>query len=157
MEAALGTSSLLALSIFLDESCFPPIEANDMTRLLLSSGSPFEKEFGYSRAVVEGDFVFVSGTTGYDYSTMTIPEDVGEQARNIAKTIAGVLEQAAASLADVVRLQTFVTSPAYCEPVLKVQGEIYGDIRPAAGIYVVSGLLKHEMKVEIVATARVRR
>jgi enamine deaminase RidA (YjgF/YER057c/UK114 family) len=128
-----------------------------MSRRLLSSGSPFEKDYGYSRAIVDGDFIFVSGTTGYDYATMTMPEDVGEQARNIASTIAGVLEQAGASLADVVRLQTFVTNPAYCEPVLKVQGEVYGEIRPAAAIYVVSGLLKPEMKVEIEATARVRR
>jgi enamine deaminase RidA (YjgF/YER057c/UK114 family) len=123
-------------------------------RRLISSGSPFEKDFGYSRAVVDGDLVFISGTTGYDYATMTMPEDVAEQARNIAKTFAAVLAEAGASLADVVRLQTFVTSPAYCEPVLRVQGEIYGAIRPAAAIYVVSGLLRPEMKVEIEATAR---
>src|ERR1700733_12133408 len=97
-------------------------------RRLISSGSPFEGAFGYSRAVVEGDFVFISGTTGYDYATMTMPEDVADQARNIAKTIAAVLVEAGASLADVVRLQTFVTSPAYCEPVLRVQGEAFSDI-----------------------------
>ena len=125
-----------------------------MSRRLISTGSPFEKDFGYSRAVVDGDFVFVSGTTGYDYATMTMPDDVAEQARNIAKTIAGVLEEAGASLADVVRLQAFVTNAAYCEPVLKVQGEIYGAIRPAASIFVISGLLRPEMKVEIEATAR---
>ena len=128
-----------------------------MSRRLISSGSPFEKDFGYSRAVVDGDYVFVSGTTGYDYATMTMPDDVAEQARNIAKTIASVLEEAGASLANVVRLQTFVTSPAYCEPVLKVQGEVYGAIRPAASIYVISGLLRPEMKVEIEATARLKR
>jgi enamine deaminase RidA (YjgF/YER057c/UK114 family) len=128
-----------------------------MSRRLVSTGSPFEREFGYSRAVVDGDLVFVSGTTGYDYATMTMPEDVAEQARNIAKTIARALEEAGASLADVVRLQTFVTSPAYCEAVLKVQGEVYGAIRPAASIYVISGLLRPEMKVEIEATARLRR
>ena len=128
-----------------------------MSRRLISTGSPFEKDFGYSRAVVDGDLVFVSGTTGYDYATMTMPEDVAEQARNIAKTITSVLEEAGASLADVVRLQTFVTSPAYCEPVLKVQGEVYGAIRPATSIYVIAGLLRPEMKVEIEATARVRR
>ena len=125
-----------------------------MSRRLISTGSPFEKDFGYSRAVVDGDFVFVSGTTGYDYATMTMPDDVAEQARNIAKTIAGVLEETGASLADVVRLQTFVTSAAYCEPVLKVQGEVYGAIRPASSIYIISGLLRPEMKVEIEATAR---
>ena len=128
-----------------------------MSRRLISTGSPFEKDFGYSRAVIDGDLVFVSGTTGYDYMTMTMPEDVAEQARNIAKTIAGVLEEAGAGLADVVRLQTFVTSPAYCEPVLKVQGEVYGPIRPASSIYIISGLLRPEMKVEIEATARLRR
>jgi enamine deaminase RidA (YjgF/YER057c/UK114 family) len=128
-----------------------------MSRRLISSGSPFERDFGYSRGVVDDDLIFVAGTTGYDYTTMTMPDDVAEQARNIAKTIAGVLKEAGASLADVVRLQTFVTSPAYCEPVLKVQGEVFGEIRPAAAIYIVSGLLRPEMKVEIEATARLRR
>jgi enamine deaminase RidA (YjgF/YER057c/UK114 family) len=127
------------------------------TRRLISSGSPFESAFGYSRAVVDGDYVFISGTTGYDYATMTMPEDVADQARNIAKTFAGVLAQAGASLADIVRIQTFVTSPDYCEAVQKVAGEIYGQIRPAAAIYVVSALLRPEMKVEIEATARIPR
>src|SRR5271155_4347001 len=127
-----------------------------MPRRLISTGSPFEKTAGYSRAVVEGDFIFVSGTTGYDYATMTLPEDVVDQARNIAKTVAEVLREAGATLVDVVRLQTFVTNSAYCEPVLKVQGEVYGEFRPAAAIYVVSGLLKPEMKVEIEVTARLR-
>jgi enamine deaminase RidA (YjgF/YER057c/UK114 family) len=126
-------------------------------RRLISTGSPFEKDFGYSRAVVDGDYVFVSGTTGYDYATMTMPEDVAEQARNIAKTIANALKEAGASLEDVVRLQTFVTDATYCEPVMRVQGEIYGAIRPAASIYVISGLLRPEMKVEIEATARLKQ
>jgi len=126
-------------------------------RRLLSSGSPFEKAYGYSRAVVDGDLVFVSGTTGYDYATMTMPEDVAEQARNIARTMTAVLTEAGAALADVVRLQTFVTRPEYCEPALRVQGEIFAQIRPAASIYVVSGLLRPEMKIEIEATARIRR
>lgn len=131
-------------------------EEQGKSRRLITSGSPFERDFGYSRAVVDGDLIFLSGTTGYDYATMTMPDDVADQARNIARTIDSVLRQAGASLADVVRLQTFVTSAAYCEPVLKVQGEIYGAIRPAAAIYVVSGLLRSEMKVEIEATARLR-
>lgn len=126
-------------------------------RRLISSGSPFEGAFGYSRAVIDGDYVFVSGATGYDYSAMTMPEDVSEQARNIAKTFAAVLADAGAGLADIVRLQTFVTSPDYCEPVLRVQGEIFGQIRPAAGIYVVTALLRPEMKVEIEATARIHQ
>jgi enamine deaminase RidA (YjgF/YER057c/UK114 family) len=126
-------------------------------RRLISSGSPFEGAFGYSRAVVEGDFVFISGTTGYDYATMAMPEDVADQARNIYKTIAAVLSDAGAGLADVVRLQTFVTAREFCEPALGVQGEIFGQIRPAAGIYVVTALLRPEMKVEIEATARIGR
>jgi enamine deaminase RidA (YjgF/YER057c/UK114 family) len=124
-------------------------------RRLISSGSPFEKSFGYSRAVVDGDTIFISGTTGYDYATMTMPDDVADQARNIARTFAAVLAEAGGGLADIVRLQTFVTSPDYCEAVLKVQGEVFGDIRPAAAIYVVSALLRPEMKIEIEATARI--
>ena len=126
-------------------------------RRLISSGSPFETAFGYSRAVVDGDYVFVSGTTGYDYATMTMPDDLAEQARNIARTFTAVLAEAGASLADIVRLQTYVTSRDYCEPALRVQGEIFGQIRPAAGIYVVTALLRPEMKIEIEATARLRR
>jgi enamine deaminase RidA (YjgF/YER057c/UK114 family) len=126
-----------------------------MTRRLISTGSPFETAFGYSRAVVDGDLVFVSGTTGYDYTTMTLPEDVAAQARNIIKTLASVLAEAGSSLEQVLRAQYFVTDRAYCEPVLTVCGQVFGQIRPAAGIYVVSGLLKPEMKVEIEVTARV--
>ena len=128
-----------------------------MTRRLISTGSPFEKAFGYSRAVIDGDLVFVSGTTGYDYATMTLPEDAGAQARNIFRTIAEVLAEAGSSPNDVVRAQYFVTDRAHCEPVLAVCGEVFGEIRPAAGIYVVSGLLKPEMKVEIEVTARLRQ
>jgi enamine deaminase RidA (YjgF/YER057c/UK114 family) len=125
-------------------------------RRLISSGSPFEKAYGYSRAVVTGREVHVAGTTGYDYSTMTMPDDPGEQARNIYRTMAAVLKEAGGSLADVARLRTFVTHASYCEAVLAVQGEIFGDIRPAATIVVVSGLLKPEMKVEIEADARLK-
>lgn len=127
-----------------------------MPRQLISTGSPFETAFGYSRAVIDGGFVFVSGTTGYDYATMTMPEEPAEQARNIFATIAKVLEEAGGSLADVVRAQYFVTDRTYCEPVLTVCGEIFGAIRPAAGIYVVAGLLQPEMKVEIEVTAKLR-
>lgn len=125
-----------------------------MPRKLISTGSPFETAFGYSRAVVDGDLVFVSGTTGYDYVTMTLPEDAAEQARNIFRTLDAVLTEAGSSLTQVVRAQYFVTDRSYCEPVLTVCGEVFGEIRPAAGIYVVSGLLKPEMKVEIEVTAR---
>lgn len=128
-----------------------------MTRRLLSTGSPFERNFGYSRAVIDGDLVFVSGTTGYDYATMTLPDDPAEQARNIFRTVGAVLEEAGSSLAHVVRAQYFVTDRSYCEPVLTVCGEVFGEIRPAAGIYVVAGLLKPEMKLEIEITARLPR
>jgi len=124
-----------------------------MARRLLSSGSPFEKAAGYSRAVVEGDFCFVAGTTGYDYATMTMPADVSAQARNCFKTIAGVLGEAGFSLADVVRATYYVVDRADAEAVLAVCGEHFGDIRPAATLLVVAGLLKPEMKVEIEVTA----
>jgi enamine deaminase RidA (YjgF/YER057c/UK114 family) len=125
-----------------------------MSRHLISTGSPFEAAYGYSRAVVDGDMIFVSGTTGYDYVTMEMPEDAGAQARNIFTTIARVLGEAGFALADIVRAQYFVTDRAFCEPVLAICGEVLGGVRPAAGIYVVSGLLKPEMKVEIEVTAR---
>lgn len=128
----------------------------DPMRRLISTGSPFELAFGYSRAVVDGDLVFVSGTTGYDYVTMTMPEDPAEQARNIFRTLDAVLTEAGSALSNVVRAQYFVTDRSYCEPVLTVCGEVFGQIRPAAGIYVVSGLLKPEMKIEIEITARLR-
>ncbi len=123
---------------------------------LISSGSPFERAYGYSRAVVSGDEIHVSGTTGYDYALMTMPDDPAEQARNIYATFAAVLKEAGAGLSDVVRLRTYVTDLLFCEPVLRVQGEVFGDIRPAATIVVVAALLKPEMKVEIEADARVR-
>jgi enamine deaminase RidA (YjgF/YER057c/UK114 family) len=126
-------------------------------RRLVSSGSLFERTYGYSRALVRGDEVLIAGTTGYDYVKMTIPDDVAEQARNIYATLAEVMKEAGGELADIVRLRTFVTDPTYCEPVLKVQGEVFGAIRPAATIVVVSALLKPEMKVEIEAEARLGR
>ncbi len=125
-----------------------------MARTLISTGSPFEMAYGYSRALVDGDTIHVSGTTGYDYATMLMPEDAGQQARNIFTTINAVLVGAGFSLQDIVRAQYFVTDRAWCEPVLAVCGEILGQVRPAAGIYIVAGLLKPEMKVEIEVTAR---
>jgi enamine deaminase RidA (YjgF/YER057c/UK114 family) len=123
-------------------------------RRLISSGSPFEQTYGYSRALAVGREVLISGTTGYDYATMAMPEDPAEQARNIFAAFAAVLREAGGTLADIVRLRTFVTDASFCEPVLKVQGDMFKDIRPAATIVVVSGLLKPEMKVEIEAEAR---
>jgi enamine deaminase RidA (YjgF/YER057c/UK114 family) len=126
-------------------------------RKLISSGSPFEKTYGYSRAVVSGDEVHIAGTTGYDYAKMAMPEDPAEQTRNIYATFAAVLKEAGGELADIVRLRTFVTDVSYCEAVLKVQGDVFGAIRPAAAIVVISALLKPEMKVEIEADARLGR
>ena len=88
---------------------------------------------------------------------MAMPDDVAEQTRNIYSTFAAVLKEAGGGLADIVRLRTFVTDAAYSDTVLKVQGEVFAEIRPAATIVVVSALLKPEMKVEIEAEARLRR
>ena len=126
-------------------------------RTLISSGSPFEKTYGYSRAVIAGDEVHIAGTTGYDYAKMTMPDDVADQTRNLYSTFAKVMKEAGGELADIVRLRTFVTDSAYFDAVLKVQGEVFGEIRPAATMMVVTALLKPEMKVEIEADARVRR
>lgn len=126
------------------------------SRRLVSTGSPMEAAFGYSRAVIDGDLVFISGTTGYDYATMTLPEDPAEQTRNIFRTIEQVLTEAGGSKADILRCQYFVSDSAYCQPVLEVCGEMLRDVRPAAAIYVVAGFLKPEMKVEIEVTARIR-
>ncbi|MEI6572028.1 MAG: RidA family protein [Alphaproteobacteria bacterium] len=128
-----------------------------MTRRLISTGSPFEKAFGYSRAVIDGDLVFISGTTGYDYATMIMPDDPADQTRNIFKTVEKVLAEAGSSMSQILRAQYFVTDRAYCEPVLAVCGEILGDVQPAGGIYIVAGLLRPEMKVEIEITARVQK
>lgn len=121
-------------------------------RRLISTGSPFEKTAGYSRAVVQGDWCFVSGTTGYDYATMTMPDAVEDQARNCLATIAAVLEEAGFSLADVVRAHYHVTEPEFADCVFPILGEAFGDIRPAATM-VVSGLIRPEMKIEIEVTA----
>jgi enamine deaminase RidA (YjgF/YER057c/UK114 family) len=125
-----------------------------MSRKLITTGSPFETAYGYSRAVVDGGVIYISGTTGYDYEKMVLPHDVGEQTRNIFRTVEKVLTEAGSSMANILRCQYFVIDHTYCEPVLKVCGEVLRDIRPAGGIYVVTALLKPEMKVEIEVTAR---
>jgi len=127
-----------------------------MTRRLISTGSPFEKTAGYSRAVIDGDFAFVAGTTGYDYTTMTMPADVMSQARNCFKTIEETLQGAGFAMADIVRATYYVTDAKDADTVLAVCGEVLGDIRPAATILVVVGLYKPEMKVEIEVTAKRR-
>lgn len=120
----------------------------------ISSGSPFESRIGYSRAVVDGDMVYVSGTTGYDYATMTMPEDAAAQARNAFGTIGRALEEAGASLRDVLRVRYYITDMAYYDAMVGVAGKTFADIRPAATM-VVCGLTTPEMKLEIEVTARI--
>ena len=123
-----------------------------MSRTLISTGSPFEERFAYSRAVVQGDWCFLAGTTGYDYAAMRMPEPAEEQARNIFETIRKALEEAGFLLADLVRLQVTVTDPAHWEAAAPVVREYLAGIRPA-NTTVVSGLVAPEMKIEIEATA----
>ena len=121
-------------------------------RQLISSGSPFEKTAGYSRAVIQGDWCFVSGTTGYDYATMTMPASVEEQTRNCLSTIRGAMEEAGFSLADTVRCHYYITDAAFADRVFPILGEAFGAIRPAATM-VVCDLIKPEMLIEIEVTA----
>jgi enamine deaminase RidA (YjgF/YER057c/UK114 family) len=127
-----------------------------MSRRLISTGSPFEKTAGYSRAVVDGDFAFVAGTTGYDYATMTMPADVTSQTRNCFKTIETALKEADFTMADIVRATYYITDAGDADAHFAVCGEVLGEIRPAATILVVAGLLKPEMKIEIEVTAKRR-
>jgi enamine deaminase RidA (YjgF/YER057c/UK114 family) len=127
-----------------------------MSRRLISTGSPFEKTAGYSRAVVDGDLAFVAGTTGYDYATMIMPADVTSQSRNCFKTIEAALKEGGFAMADIVRATYYVTRREDADAVLAVCGEVLGEIRPAATILVVVGLYKPEMKVEIEVTAKRR-
>ncbi|MGX5721094.1 RidA family protein [Shinella zoogloeoides] len=121
-------------------------------RRLISSGSPFETTAGYSRAVVEGNWCFVSGTTGYDYATMTMPESVEDQTRNCLSTIGRVLEDAGFSFADVVRCHYYVTEAAFADRIFPILGETFGAIRPAATM-IVCDLIRPEMRIEIEVTA----
>ncbi|MEI5678986.1 RidA family protein [Mesorhizobium sp. CGMCC 1.15528] len=121
-------------------------------RKLISTGSPFEKTAGYSRAVVQGDWCFVSGTTGYDYATMTMPDSVEDQTRNCLKTITKALEDGGFALADVVRAHYYITSDSFVDRVFPILGEAFGEIRPAATM-IVCQLNKPEMKIEIEVTA----
>lgn len=127
-----------------------------MTRRLISTGSPFEKTAGYSRAVVDGDFAFVSGTTGYDYATMSMPADVTAQTRNCFKTIGNALTEAGFAMTDIVRATYYVADIKDADAVFAVCGETLGEIRPAATIVAVAALYKPEMKIEIEVTAKRR-
>ena len=127
-----------------------------MPRRLISTGSPFEKTAGYSRAVIDGDFAFVAGTTGYEYNTMIMPADITSQSRNCFKTIEATLKEGGFAMADIVRATYYITDPKDAEAHFAICGEILGEIRPAATLLVVAGLYKPEMKVEIEVTARRR-
>ncbi len=107
---------------------------------------------GYSRAIVKGGWCFVSGVTGYDYTSMTIPEDVAAQARNCFATISEVLEQAGFEMADIVRVQYTVSDRALLDHITPVLGDVLGEIRPAATM-VIAGLIQPEMLIEIEVTA----
>jgi enamine deaminase RidA (YjgF/YER057c/UK114 family) len=123
-----------------------------MTRRLISSGSTFEQEIGYSRAVVVGDWIFVSGTTGFDYSRMSIAEGLLEQTEQCLKNIASALGQAGSNLADVVRVTYILPNGAEfpeCWPILR---KYFGDIRPAATM-ICADLADPRMRIEIEVTA----
>lgn len=123
------------------------------TRRRISSGSKFEEEIAYSRAVVDGDWIFVSGTTGFDYETMTISESLSEQTEQCLQNIQAALAEADSSLSDVVRV-TYVVPKAddFPEswPVLR---KYFGEVRPAA-MMISAGLADPRMRIEIEVTAR---
>jgi enamine deaminase RidA (YjgF/YER057c/UK114 family) len=124
-------------------------------RKLISSGSTFERDIGYSRAVVDGDWVFVSGTTGFDYRTMTISPDVAAQTEQCLENIRGALAEADCTLADVVRVRYIVPDAddfPRCWPALRAH---FGDVRPAATM-IAAGLADPRMRIEIEVTARRR-
>jgi|SRR5450432_535152 len=127
-----------------------------MTRRLISSGSTFERDIGYSRAVVDDEWVFVSGTTGFDYRTMTLADGVVEQAEQCLKNIEAALAEAGATMADVVRATYILpdaTAFASCWPVLR---RYFGDVRPAATM-ISAALADPRMKIEIEVTARMKQ
>jgi enamine deaminase RidA (YjgF/YER057c/UK114 family) len=119
-----------------------------MARRCISSGSTFENEIGYSRAVVVGDHVFVSGTTGFDYATMTIAADVATQARQCLQNIEAALAQAGASLRDVVRVRYILPDAADFPATWPTLRAAFGDIRPAATMFE-AGLADPRMRIEI--------
>ena len=124
-----------------------------MSRRLISSGSEFEKKIGYSRAVVDWEWVFVSGTTGFDYAAGTISDDAAEQTRQTLKNIEAALKQADASFADVVRANYIIVNADDWPLIYPVLGETFGDIRPASTA-IIAGLVDPRMKVEIEVTAK---
>ena len=126
-----------------------------MTRQLISSGSTFEQEIGYSRAVVDGDWVFVSGTTGFDYTTMSISDSLLEQTEQCLENILSALRQAGSSLEDVVRVTYVLPNGADFEQCWPVLRKYFGAVRPAA-MMIAAGLADPRIKIEIEVTARKR-
>jgi enamine deaminase RidA (YjgF/YER057c/UK114 family) len=122
-------------------------------RRLISSGSRFEEAAGYSRAVVDGEWVFVSGTTGFDYRAGTIADDVVEQTEQTLRNIERALAEAGASLKDVVRIRVFLAEARFYDRVAPILGRVFRDVLPA-NTTVVAPLVDPRMKVEIEATAR---
>lgn len=122
-------------------------------RRLISSGSPFEKAAGYSRAVVDGEWIFVAGSTGFDYARMTIADDPAEQARQALRNIETALAEAGADLGDIVRVRYYLPDAADWPAVVPVLGEVFGAIRPAATA-LFCGLVDPRMRIEIEVTAR---
>ena len=123
-----------------------------MARQLISSGSTFEGQMGYSRAVVSGDWVFVSGTTGFDYSTMTISDDIGAQTAQAFANIAAALAEAGSSLDEVVRVTYVLPDGGVFEQCWPAMGEAFASAKPAA-MMIQAGLSSPEMKIEIEVTA----
>jgi len=124
-----------------------------MTRKLISSGSDYEHQIGYSRAVVDGDYVFVSGTTGYDYDAMTISDDVVEQTEQCFKNIQKVLLEAGSDISEIVRATYIFPNRDDFEPCWPVFQKWLGDTRPAAMMFE-ARLMNDDMKVEIQVTAK---
>ncbi len=126
-----------------------------MTRRLISSESQFERDIGYSRAVVDGEWVFVSGTTGFDYATMTISDKLADQAEQCMKNIQSALRQADAELADVVRVTYILPDAARFPECWSILRKYLGEVRPAATM-LSAGLFDPRMQIEIEVTARKR-
>ena len=123
-----------------------------MTRKLISSGSTFEAQIGYSRAVVAGDWIFVSGTTGFDYSTMSIADGLVEQTEQCLRNIEGALREAGSSLKDIVRVTYVLPNGSEFEQCWPVLRKYFGEVRPAA-MMISAGLADPRMKIEIEVTA----
>jgi enamine deaminase RidA (YjgF/YER057c/UK114 family) len=126
---------------------------NDMTRTLISSGSPFEKTVGYSRAVVQGDWCFVAGTTGPDPETQQFPDDICDQVRNAFSIVEKAMAEGGFSLSDVVRATYYFTSVEYHDAATPILAEKFGSIRPAVSAIIVASLIRPEMKFELEITA----